>query len=187
MTEIIEIPPFNPDARIKKFDATCRRLRLKKSYVFNAFDFAKTFFDKQGFLDFLQTLEGPVVIEPDWDAWRCGVHERDWRKIYDHDARYPVLKVRQPMERFQDALRWLEEKGIQYWCDSAGKTRTFVFRSEQDMAMFRLSGCEMKIIGEPKPMTGLFANLTDAQKAAALSYAGEESHGDPSLLNAGSK
>ena len=34
----------------------------------------------------------------------------------------------------------------------------------------------------PRPMTGLFAHLTDAQKRAALAYRGEEGHGDPAFL-----
>jgi len=34
----------------------------------------------------------------------------------------------------------------------------------------------------PRPMVGLFAQLTEGQKKAALSYRGPEGHGDPAFL-----
>jgi hypothetical protein len=49
--------------------------------------------------------------------------------------------------------------------------------------------CEAKPLNEPeainavpRPMTGLFAHLTEAQRRAVLAYRGEEGHGDPSFL-----
>ena len=38
------------------------------------------------------------------------------------------------------------------------------------------------INGAPRPMTGFFAHLSDAQKRDALAYRGDEGHGDPSFL-----
>ena len=38
------------------------------------------------------------------------------------------------------------------------------------------------VCGNPRPMTGFFASLTDDQKRRALSYRGEDNHGSPESL-----
>jgi len=43
----------------------------------------------------------------------------------------------------------------------------------------RCEAADGPVYGKPRPAVGFFAGLTDEQKAKAITYRGEENHGDP--------